>query len=83
MMTLQEQLNQRRADFEKNVPPETLEVMHRATSDLRSSGILDQVLKVGDAAPEFELENTRGEWIRSKDILSNHLMVLTFYRGKW
>jgi hypothetical protein len=83
MMTLQEQLNQHRADFEKNVPPETLEVMHRATSDLRNSGILDQVLKVGDTAPEFELENTRGEWIRSKDILSNHLMVLTFYRGKW
>ena len=82
-MTLQEQLNQHRANFEKKVPPEILEVMHRATSDLRNSGILDQVLRVGDPAPEFELENTRGEWSRSKDILSNRLMVLTFYRGKW
>ena len=83
MMTLQDQLNQHKANFEKNVPPEILEVMHRATSDLRNSGILDQVLTVGDTAPEFKLENTRGEWIRSKDILSDHLMVLTFYRGKW
>ena len=82
-MALQEQLNQHRADFEKNVPPEILEVMHRATSDLRNSGILDQVLRIGDIAPDFELENTHGEWSRSNDILSNRLMVLTFYRGKW
>ncbi len=83
MMNLQDQLNQYRANFEKNVPPEILEVMHRATADLRNSGILEKVLTVGDTAPEFELENTRGERIRSKDILSNRLMVLTFYRGKW
>lgn len=83
MMNLQDQLNQYRANFEKNVPPEILEVMHRATADLRNSGILEQVLTVGDTAPEFELENTRGERIRSSDILSNRLMVLTFYRGKW
>jgi hypothetical protein len=83
MMNLQDQLNQYRANFEKNVPPEILEMMHRATADLRNSGILEQVLTVGDTAPEFELENTRGERIRSSDILSNRLMVLTFYRGKW
>jgi len=82
-MGLQDQLNQLRANFEKNVPPEILEVMHRATDDLHNSGILEQVLTVGDTAPEFELENTRGERIRSRDMLSNRLMVLTFYRGKW
>ena len=83
MMNLQDQLNQYRANFEKNVPPEILEVMHRATADLRNSGILKKVLTVGDTAPEFELENTRGKRVRSRDILSNRLMVLTFYRGKW
>ena len=83
MMGLQDQLNRLKANFEINVPPEVLEVMHRATADLRNSGILEQVLTVGDTAPEFELENTRGERIRSKDMLSNRLMVLTFYRGKW
>ena len=83
MMTLQDQLNQLKASFEEKAPPEALEVMHRATSDLRNSEILDQVLTVGDTAPEFELENTSGERIRSMDILSDRLMVLTFYRGKW
>jgi hypothetical protein len=82
-MGLQDQMNRLRTNFEKNVPFEVLEVMHRATADLRNSGILEQVLTVGDTAPEFELENTRGKRIRSVDMLSNRLMVLTFYRGKW
>ena len=82
-MALQDKLNEHKANFEKNAPPEALEVMHRATADLRNSGILDRTLTVGDTAPEFELENTSGELIRSKDILSDRLMVLTFYRGKW
>jgi hypothetical protein len=82
-MALQDKLNEHKANFEKNAPPEALEVMHRATADLRNSGILDRTLTVGDTAPEFELENTSGELIRSKDILSDRLMVLIFYRGKW
>jgi len=40
-------------------------------------------LQVGDAMPEFELENAEGKWIRSKDILSNKRIVLSFYRGRW
>jgi hypothetical protein len=83
MMTLQDQLNQLKASFEEKAPPEALEVMHRATADLRNSGIVDRVLTIGDRAPEFELENARGKPIRSKDILSDRLMVLTFYRGQW
>jgi len=57
--------------------------MHKATDDLRKSGILERVLQVGDTMPEFELENAAGKLIRSKDILAHKLMVLSFYRGKW
>jgi len=83
MTILQDKLNEQKANFEKNAPPEALEVIHRATADLRNSGIADRALTVGDTAPEFELENTRGKLIRSTDILSHRLMVLTFYRGRW
>ena len=82
-MSLQDKLNEYRANFEKNAPGEILEIMHRATADLRKSGILDQVLKVGNKAPEFELENTEGELIGPKHKSGNRLMVITFYRGKW
>jgi len=82
-MALQDKLNELKANFEKQASKEALETMHKATDDIRKSGILDRVLKVGDSMPEFELENTEGELIRSKDILTDRLMVLTFYRGKW
>ena len=82
-MSLHEKLKKHRTKFEKHAKPEILEVMRRAKSDLRNSGILDRALKIGDKAPEFELDNTDGETIRSKDILSDGLMVLTFYRGTW
>ena len=72
-----------KAAFEKQAPKEPLEIMHEATEDLQKSGILKRVLQVGDAMPQFELENAEGKWIRSKDILSNKRMVLSFYRGRW
>jgi hypothetical protein len=78
-MSLHEKLKKHRIKFEEHAKPEILEVMRRAND----SGILDRALKVGDKAPEFELENTAGEMIRSKDILADRLIVLTFYRGTW
>ena len=56
-MGLQEKLNQLKAGFEAKAPKEALEVMHGATRDLRNSGIMDRVVKVGDTAPDFELKN--------------------------
>jgi hypothetical protein len=82
-MDLQEKLNALRANFEKQAPKEALKIMHKATDDLRKSGILERVSQVGDSMPEFELENADGKLIRSKDILAHKLMVLSFYRGKW
>jgi hypothetical protein len=82
-MSLTEKLNELKANFEKRAPAEALEIMHKATDDLRKSGILKRVLNVGDRMPEFELENAAGNLIRSKDILAKRLMVLSFYRGKW
>jgi len=82
-MTLQERLDAYKADFEKKVAPEKLAIMHRATEDLRRSGILDRVLKSGDAAPEFSLPNSRGEIISSAQLLTRGPLVVSFYRGIW
>jgi hypothetical protein len=35
--------------------------MHRATEELRSSGIMDNILKAGDRAPDFILPDYRDE----------------------
>ena len=82
-MTLQERLDAYKADFEKKAAPEKLAIMHRATEDLRRSGIIDRVLKSGDAAPEFSLPNFRGEIISSAQLLTRGPLVVSFYRGIW
>lgn len=82
-MNLQDKLNKLKANFEKQAPKEALEILHKATDDLRKSGILKRTLKVGDTIPHFELENTEGNRIRSRNILAKKRIALNFYRGKW
>ncbi|MHC4471946.1 MAG: hypothetical protein ACYTDY_18300 [Planctomycetota bacterium] len=82
-MSLADKLDAIRAGFEKQAPPEALEVIHRATDDLRESGILERALGVGAQAPEFELRDTTGALVLSRDLLGRGPLVLTFFRGKW
>ena len=82
-MSLQDQLNALKTNFESKAPKEALDIMHRATDDLRKSGILDGILNLGAKIPDFSLKNAEGTMCRSKDILLEGPMILTFYRGKW
>ena len=67
----------------KRIPPDKRAIMHRATDDLRSSGILDRVIKVGDPLPPFALRNAFGDEVRSSELLANGPLVLTVFRGSW
>ena len=82
-MILQERLDAYKAEFERKMPADKLAIMHRATEDLRRSGILDRVVKVGQPIPEFTLPNIRGGQVNSAELHSKGPLVLTFYRGVW
>ena len=82
-MSLQDKLDSRRKNFESSAPPEKLTIMHRATNDLLHSGIMEQVLKAGDRAPDFSLPDERGHLIESLDLLKKGPLVVSFYRGAW
>ncbi len=82
-MSLQEKLNAYKEGMVKKAPKEALDIMHLATEDLRNSTIMEGTIKVGDLAPEFELQNAAGKRIRLKDLISEGPLVLSFYRGKW
>ena len=74
-MTLQQRLDAFKAAFESGGPPynaprEAIETMHRATEDLRRSGLAQRALKVGDLAPAFQLANQDGDLVRSADLLA-------------
>ena len=82
-MKLQKKLNGLKKEFEAQAPKEIVEIMHLATDDLEKSGILDGTVKVGDEAPDFDLQNADDQEFRLKELLSQGPVVLSFYRGKW
>jgi len=62
MSTLQNRLNEFKKTIESgaghySMPREAVDKMHRATAELKASGIEDRALKVGDRAPDFALFN--------------------------
>lgn len=82
-MDLRERLAARRAEREAKRNPDWVRIMHRASDDLRDSGIAARVPRPGSPAPEFTLPNERGEQRRSRDWLERGPLVVSFYRGVW
>ena len=82
-MSLQDKLDEVKKEFESSAPAEALTIMHRATEDLRNSGIMDRILKVGDTATGIMLPDVQGQMVSSSDLLSKGPLVISFYRGVW
>jgi len=92
MSNLQDRLDEFKKTFESgappynvphNVPRETIELMHRATAELKASRIEDKALKVGDRAPGFTLFNQDHMQVASADLLREGPLVVSFFRGHW
>ncbi len=82
-MSLAETLTRMRDGAAKRIPAPAAELMHRATEDLRQSGILDKVIKVGDRLPDFTLINQEGAPVSSLALRNAGPLVLTVFRGSW
>jgi hypothetical protein len=82
-MSLKEKLEARKAQFREQAPQAAQDIMHRATEDLRASGILAKAVRAGDVAPDFALEDTAGRTVALGDLLDRGPLVLGFYRGRW
>ena len=88
MSNLQDHLNEFKKTFESgaapyNVPHEAIEKMHRATAELKASGIEERALKVGDRAPNFTLFSQDHVQVASVELLREGPLVVTFFRGHW
>jgi cytochrome oxidase Cu insertion factor (SCO1/SenC/PrrC family) len=82
-MSLEDKLAATRAAGAGRIPADRQAIMHRATEDLRKSGILDSIVAVGGRAPDFELANHDGRRVSSTELLAGGPMVLSFFRGSW
>ncbi len=82
-MSLKEKIDKLKEGFKTKAPRDAQQIIHRATEDLKNSGIMDHVVKVGDKAPDFTLKNTADQDVSLHTLLGDGPVVLTFYRGKW
>ncbi len=88
MPTLQERLDAYKKEFESGAPPrnaprEAIETMHRATAELKATGIEARALTIGDRAPSFSLFNQDQVQVASADLLREGPLVVGFFRGHW
>ena len=69
---LAERLETIRQGADKRIPPDKRAIMRRATADLRASGIMDRVIKVGGPLPAFALKNAFGQEVRFRHRQRGH-----------
>jgi hypothetical protein len=82
-MGLEERLDAMREASKTRIPPERRAVMERSIADLRASGIMDRVARVGQRAPDFTLPDAGGQPVRLAELTARGPVVLSFYRGRW
>ena len=58
-MSLADKLSAMRAASAGRIPADKQAIMHRATEDLRRSGILDHIVPVGGRMPPFDTTTIR------------------------
>jgi peroxiredoxin len=80
---LQDQLDEITANTRKLVQAERLAIGEHALEELFATGIEERILPVGAQAPEFELRDSAGRLVRSRDLLSVGPLVIKFFRGRW
>jgi hypothetical protein len=88
MSSLQERLDEFKKSFDSGGPPykaprEAIEKMHRATAELKASGIEQRALSAGDLAPSFMLCSQDHVEVSSADLLRQGPLVVSFFRGHW
>ena len=82
-MTLQERLDAMREASKVRIPAEARAVMEKSLDELRASGIMERVARVGQTAPGFTLPNASGQSVHLEDLVARGPVVLSFYRGRW
>ena len=82
-MSLQEKLDAMREASKTRIPSEARAIMQRSIDELRASGIMNRIARVGQTAPDFTLPDAAGRPVGLKELLARGAVVLSFYRGRW
>ncbi len=65
------------------IPTPEMAVMTRATARLRRSGIMHQLLQIGETAPDFTFIDSRNNHTSLYALLKDGPVIINFFRGFW
>lgn len=82
-MSLYNTLAGLRIKYAKLLKPGLTAIMDNHVEHLRADGTMEGIIKVGEAAPAFELKDGNDKMVSSTEILKRGPLVLSFYRGSW
>jgi len=82
-MNLKEELQAFAQQMSEQAPQEVLDIMGAEIGKLAESGIVESALQVGDKAPDFELQNSKGNSMNLNSLVNNGNTIVSFARGNW
>ncbi len=82
-MSLTTDLKSRAAQSLAKYPETTHKIMNNGIQALRDLDLVNQALKTGNQIPEVSLPNAANNIISLQEILLDHKVILSFYRGGW
>ena len=82
-MNLTTALEEAQKKSASRIPEEKKEIMTTAIEELRSNGIVKNVLDKGDEIPMFSLPSAGGGALSIQKVLEKGPAVIVFYRGGW
>jgi peroxiredoxin len=80
---LAQRLLEIKAGIAEYVRPENQAINERAVAVIAASGLADNILPVGAAAPTFHLSNHNGQDVSLQALLASGPVIINFFRGRW
>lgn len=81
--SLKTKLDEKKEGFLKRADKKKIEIYEAGIDSVAQSGITKRAIQVGQKAPDFTLNNAKGEAVKLSELLKNGPVILTWYRGGW
>ncbi|MFK8258377.1 peroxiredoxin-like family protein [Erwinia sp. AnSW2-5] len=82
-MKLQEKLQHIQHGMAQQMPENILTAFSQSLGELMEQDLEARALNVGDIAPDFTLPSSDGKSVSLYEVLRNHNVILSFFRGNW
>jgi peroxiredoxin len=83
MLSLADRLEQAKREWRSRVTPQLADALEALVRHLKTSELTAASLKANDPMPDFELPNSDGRIISSRELMERGPLVVSYFRGDW